>query len=335
MHSRTSLWQVPETCGWNKYVEDGADAIAQLSWTILRPGVCQDVPTAAASQAWEGPTPAVVHVHWPEKLATALGSDKAVSLIRHLKQRGARVVQTIHNVAPHETAASQPWFQGMIDTLTDGVHFFSAEHELQARASRPGLPKACVIFPHPLYTSVPLTRVGCFGRIREYKRTADFASALLADPDLPVQLVVLGYADSQDTAERLRALADTDSRLLLQPEFVAAPDFEAAVASVDWVAMPYRSLHSSGVLVTALQAGRRLLSPKPLGGTELYGSYDAERWLVVDPWTDEAAVRALSRVIASSRAALGLPTWATAARELVSFYSALRARPPRMYPEES
>lgn len=334
MRAENSVWQVPETCAWNRYVEDGAEAIAELGWTILRPAVCEDGPASTAIRTWHGPAPAVVHLHWPEKLAKSLGADQAIALIKHLKQQGARVVQTVHNVSPHEAGATKPWFQHTIDTLTDGVHFFSTEHEVIARANRPALPAKSVILPHPRYVSVPPARIGCFGRIRDYKRTADFAEALLADPDLAVQLVVVGHADSQDAAKRLRTLADTDARLDFQPEFVAAHKFEATLASVDWVALPYRTLHSSGVLVSALQAGRRVLSPRPVGGTDLYGTYCPHHWIVIDPWTDQTAVQALTRAIGCDRSNLSLPSWSTAANTLTSFYTALTARPPRPLPEE-
>ncbi|MBV9160854.1 MAG: hypothetical protein JO281_04680 [Pseudonocardiales bacterium] len=37
-------------------------------------------------------------------------------------------------------------------------------------------------------------------------------------------------------------------------------------------ALQYRRLYSSGVLVAALQLGRRIINPAPTGGTALYGT---------------------------------------------------------------
>lgn len=336
MHGENSLWQVPENCEWNRYISDGADALQQLGWKVLRPGLCEDGPAATsestAARTWTGPVPAIVHLHWPEKLAKSLGAEQAVALIRWLKQQGARVVQTIHNVSPHEVTAATPWYQESIDGLTDAVHCFSTEHETIARVNRPNLPATSITFGHPQYVTAPPVRVGCFGRLREYKRTADFAAALLTDRDLNVQLLVMGHADSDETVQRLHILAATDTRLDFRPQFAPNGEFEAAIASVDWVALPYLTLHSSGILVTALQAGRRILSPKPIGGKELYGNFGTDRWLVIDPWTDDAAVSALT---VASRSDLTLPTWATAARELASFYTSVTARPPRPLPQEN
>jgi glycosyltransferase involved in cell wall biosynthesis len=334
MRGENSVWQVPETCEWNRYIDDGANALQQLGWKILRPGLCDDgpapMPTTAAS-TWDGPAPAIVHLHWPEKLAKSLGVSEAIALVRRFKQQGTRVVQTIHNVSPHEAAAANPWYQNTIDTFTDAVHFFSTEHEGIARANRPNLPTASVTIAHPRYASTPPVRVGCFGRLREYKRAADFAAALLAQCDLPVQLVVMGHADSDEIVQRLHVLAATDTRLDFRPRFATTREFETAIASVDWVAMPYRSLHSSGVLVTALQVGRRVLSPRPVGGTELYGDFHGDRWLVIDPWADNAAVAALAKAIEADRSDLSLPSWTTAAHQLASFYTSTMARPPRPY----
>jgi glycosyltransferase involved in cell wall biosynthesis len=287
-----------------------------------------------AARAWDGPTPAIVHLHWPEKLVTGLGADPTIALLQRLKRDGARVVQTIHNVSPHEASAVDASLQRRIDQLTDGVHFFSAEHELLARAQRPDLPESSIVVPHPRYASRPRVRVGCFGRIREYKRTADFAEALLANPTLPVELVVTGHVDSPETAARLDALAATDARLDFRPGFRAPREFNDAISSVDWVAIPYRYLHSSGVLVSALQGGRRILSQRPAGGTELYGAFGRDRWLVVDPWTDRDAVQALTDAIEASGADLTLPSWADATAALTSFYTTLNARRPRQLPKE-
>ncbi|MGH3889831.1 MAG: hypothetical protein ACRDSZ_25250 [Pseudonocardiaceae bacterium] len=71
----------------------------------------------------------------------------------------------------------------MVDELTAGVHFFSADHEAQARSARLGLPQRVLHLPHPRFVlptpptaSVAAGSVGLLGRLRGYKRTVGFAA---------------------------------------------------------------------------------------------------------------------------------------------------------------
>jgi glycosyltransferase involved in cell wall biosynthesis len=324
-----SVWQVPETCGWNDYVREAEHALASAGWTVLHPSICHDTPALApASQTtWTGPIPAIVHLHWPEKLAAALGPQRALALMGELHQAGTRIVQTLHNLAPHEPRPDLARFRAAIDAMTDGVHYFSAEHELVAREHRPALPALALHLPHPRYsTPQPAVPIACLGRLRPYKRTAEFAAAILAGDD-DLHLLVAGHPDDAETDHRLRAIAEADARLDYRPGFLSTAEFRDLLAAVEWVVLPYQQLHSSGVLVEALQAGRRVLSVAPLGGTALYGSYDHDRWLVLPEWDDQVAIRAWRSVVSRSR--ITLPTWPDAASALAGFYAAVIATPPR------
>jgi beta-1,4-mannosyltransferase len=325
----TSVWQVPETCGWNDYIREADHALAAVGWTVLRPDLCCDVPSpaAASSTIWTGPIPAVVHLHWPEKLAAALQPQLALALVGKLRREGAQIVQTVHNVAPHESRRDLTEFQGAIDAVTDGVHFFSAEHERVARQRRPALPTQVLYLPHPRYgMSSPVASLGCFGRLKPYKRTVEFASAVLTGDD-ELRLLVAGYPDDPSIDRHLAAIADTDGRLDYRPGFLSTTEFRALVATVDWVVLPYRQLYSSGILVEALQAGRRILSTTPIGGIASYGNYDRDRWLALPVWDDHAAIRSWRSVV--SQSCVSLPTWSDAATALVDFYAKIAAAPPR------
>lgn len=324
-----SVWQVPETCGWNDYVREADQALASTGWIVLRPDICRDTPSPAvvARTIWTGPIPAIAHLHWPEKLAAALGPERALALMGELRQEGTRIVQTLHNLAPHEPRPDLARFRAAIDVMTDGVHFFSAEHERVAREHRPALPIPALHLPHPRYsTPEPAISIGCFGRLRPYKRTAEFAAAILAGDD-ELRLLVAGHPDDVEADRRLRAIAEGDTRLDYRPGFLPVAEFRHLLATVEWVALPYGQLHSSGVLVEALQADRRVLSVAPVGGTALYGTYGHDRWLTVPVWDEQAAIRAWRSTVSQSR--IALPTWSDAAGTLVDFYSAVIATPPR------
>jgi hypothetical protein len=122
-------------------------------------------------------------------------------------------------------------------------------------------------------------------------------------------------------------VAASDRRVRYRPGFASESDYWQMLTEVDWVALPYQVLHSSGVLVAALQAGCRILSPVPVGGTALYlqGAALASGWTTLDPWNDDEAIRAYAaaaRHPAQSQP-LALPSWDTAAARLCGFYRQL------------
>ncbi|MEU1377952.1 glycosyltransferase [Streptomyces triculaminicus] len=332
-----SVLQVPEECGWNPYVGAAEEALRAEGVEVLRPGLCRDNPEATPPldivDLAQMHRPDVVHLHWPEKLARQYGETAALRLLARWQESGTRIVQTVHNLAPHENAHDADRFVHRVDVLIDGAHFFSPAHETAARARRPHLPQTALHLPHPLTPAPaleparPLT-VGCFGRLRDYKRTLDFVRAFLDQAPETARLLVAGAADNTKTHAALTALAAADPRLEYRPGFI--DDHTAwlrLLGEVEWVALPYQVLHSSGVLVAALQAGRRILSPTPIGGTGLYVR-DARRWwITVDPWDDHTAVAAWARaaVLAPDTAppALTLPTWPQAAAALADFYARL------------
>jgi beta-1,4-mannosyltransferase len=319
-----TVWQVPEICDWNPYVAQCGRALGASGWELLAPGVCVDSPAIVDGSAWSGPAPAIVHLHWPDKLAVSLGEKGALALLRSLKFHGARLVQTVHNVMPHEMTEAKRRFIHAVDELSDGVHFFSFEHEAAARRHRPNLPQACVQFPHPRFDQSRPLRIGLIGRLRGYKRTPAFLKVLLTEVRAPIEIKVVGNPDDDATVEALRDFAEDDERLLLDLRFLSASGFAEAIASLDWIALPYQQLYSSGIAVAALEMGRGLISPMPVGGTSLYGSIP-NRWITLDPWDDHEAAAYIDNLARAAQPCLALPTWNEAAASLGDFYTRLLA----------
>jgi len=336
--------QVPEECGWNPYVGAAETALRSCGVTVLRPGWCPDnpgpVPAAGPVRA-EGVAPHVVHLHWPEKLAARLGPRAALGLLAELKAGGALLVQTVHNLVAHEAAPDMAAYGRAVDELTDAAVCFSAEHEARARAVRPALPATVLHLPHPLFplpaeaaTVAPPQgqglRIGCFGRLRSYKRTAAFARAFTACAPPAATLLITGACEDPAVDRELCAAAAADERVSYRPGFTTDAEYWRLLGEVDTVALPYRQIHSSGVLVAALQAGRRILSPTPVGGTALYlgtAGACAAAWTTVDPWNDEAAVRAwaAAALLPAPPPVPTLPDWGAAGARLTAFYRQLLA----------
>jgi hypothetical protein len=155
-----------------------------------------------------------VHLHWPEKLAHQLGVDAAAAVLRGLVKRGAKIVQTVHNVRPHEATPELAAFLRLVDELTAGAHFFSTDHEAEARSTRPGLLHRVLHLPHPRFAlptpptaSVMARSVGLLGRLRGYKRTVGFARAYLQAFGAQARIVVAGHVDEPEVHRGLAELA--------------------------------------------------------------------------------------------------------------------------------
>ncbi|MGW0390468.1 hypothetical protein ACWDYJ_06120 [Streptomyces sp. NPDC003042] len=272
--------QIPETCGWNDYVALQESHLAAQGAVVLRPGLCRDEPGFAPGDLSHlfGAVPDIVHLHWPEMLARLLGDAEAVALLRKFAARGACLVRTVHDLAPHEEGAhGNAGFIDEVDSLTHGVHFFTKEHELAARRIRSRLPGPALHLPHPRY---PLRG---------------------------------GSPEGSGPAREL-------------------PGSRSGLEQVDWVALPYQRVWSSGVLVAAAQQGRRILSPPPVGW-DAYGPA-LDDWQIVEPWDDDVAVLRWQEALTvppegqrrvSGPGSLALPQWDAAADALGEFYHRILA----------
>ncbi|MGH3935248.1 MAG: glycosyltransferase, partial [Pseudonocardiaceae bacterium] len=334
--SSVTVMQVPEVCSWNPYVAEAEAALAAHGVRVVRLGLCRDVPGSAARplrHPGEVDAATIVHLHWPEKLAHQLGINAATTVLRGLVARGAKIVQTVHNVRPHEATPELTAFLRVVDDLTVGAQFFSADHEAQARSARTGLPQRALHLPHPKFVlptpqnvSVAAGSVGLLGRLRGYKRTVGFARAYLRAAGPEARMVVAGYVDEPEIHRGLAELAAEYPGLDYRPGLVPEEWFWRLLGEAEWVALPYQRLYSSGILVAALQLGRRIISPVPTGGTGLYGTgLDQGQWQTVQPWDDTRAVEELLAAQADvpTVGELTLPSWAEAARAMAGFYTRL------------
>ncbi|WP_328929619.1 glycosyltransferase [Streptomyces sp. NBC_00190] len=289
--SALRVLQIPETCAWNDYVRLQESHLAALGVEVIRPGLCRDEPgftsadvSGRVRDALLRDVPDIVHVHWPEMLGRLLA--EALDLLRAMTARGARLVQTVYDLAPHEPGANGTVsFIDAVDSLTHGVHFFTKEHEHLARKIRGAPPSPALPLPHPRYPGL--------GPGAHPARVRPRAGRV--PPGVP-------------SVARVRRLLER----------------------VEWVALPYRRVWSSGVLVAAAQTGCRILSPPPVGTDGYRALLDGSA--VVDPWDDDLAVRSWQRAVAAparpavstATGAPDLPDWREAAEAFSGFYGEVR-----------
>jgi glycosyltransferase involved in cell wall biosynthesis len=329
--------QVPEVCHWNPYVELAEQHLLARGVAVARPGLCLDGPfSPPTSPPQLDPFPDIVHVHWPEMLAAWYGVSRALAVLQEVVEQGTCLVQTVHDLHPHEPTSVLVAYLHEVDALTSGVHFFSDEHERQARLLRPKLPEVSTHLLHPAFptqrrparrTLAPANEMvlGCFGRIRPYKRYSEFGHAFGQVAHEGFRLLIAGAAHTDQIHRDMQELAQTYPCVSYVPGFASPERFAELVSQVDWVALPYRRVFSSGILVAAIQAQRPVLLPRPTGALAYAVAPSLE---VVDPWDDVTAIRTWMTLARQPRAPVPqgiLPTWDAAADHLIDFYDAVIA----------
>jgi glycosyltransferase involved in cell wall biosynthesis len=330
-----TVLQVPEVCNWNPYVGLAEQHLVARGVKVVRPRLCWDGPYVPSPRPPEITSlPHIVHLHWPEMLASWYGAARALSVLQDMVARGARLVQTIHDLQPHEPNPELSTYLHEVDALTSGAHYFSDDHERQARSIRPKLPKLRTHLLHPAFPALTAPAraprapgqqvvLGCFGRIRPYKRFLTFGRAFGQAARPGFRLLIAGVAHSPEIHQELQQLTRTYPSLTYLAGFLSEAEFAEELGQVDWVALPYKQVYSSGVLVAAIQARKPILSSTPTGvdAYQLRPSLEA-----MDPWDDTTAVRQWMDVALDHRPTTSpsvLPGWGPAAEHLIGFYRAV------------
>jgi beta-1,4-mannosyltransferase len=213
----------------------------------------------------------VFHAHWPEILVGGRTGPKklvrqalfALMLLR-FRYRGTAVVRTVHNlhlpqdISPVERALLT-WFD---QWTTHRVILNESTHLPKDQ------PHTLVLHGHyrdwfaelPRREAVP-GRLAFVGMIRRYKGTETLVQAFRGLPDTELSLSISGKPSSEELAADLRAVAGEDSRIRFRFAFIDDSELVSAVTEAELVVLPYRHMHNSGGVLTALSLDRPVLVP--------------------------------------------------------------------------
>jgi glycosyltransferase involved in cell wall biosynthesis len=295
----------------------------------------------------------VLHLHWVEFLlnrgggrplafAALLSVVLSLGLARVL---GKRVIWTVHNTRSHN-----PRYPRLEAALFRAVARLSDVLVVHTAASAAGvgarLPAGgrTVVIPHGNYVgayppadegrAATRARYGlgdddlvllAFGQIRPYKRLLRTVRAVRDLDDDRLRLVVVGAEKDRAEAQRLRAVAAGDPRIVLDVRHVPDGEVSALHAMADACVAPYVSDFASGVMLLGLSHGLPVLAPSDGTAAEL-ALPDA---LIAFTGDDlAAAVQELRRrpvdgMRAAARASAERVPWAASARALLQAYRGL------------
>ncbi|MDQ1576671.1 MAG: beta,4-mannosyltransferase [Microbacteriaceae bacterium] len=213
----------------------------------------------------------VLHVHWPEILVAGHSPLKAlvrqaftVALLIKLRLTRTPIVRTVHNLGlPQGISRRERYLLVQIERQTALRIRLNSSTVIERD-------RAAVTIPHGHYRewfakyrkteSVP-RRIAYFGLIRRYKGVDRLLSAFRSTEAKDVTLRIGGKPSTEKLARHLTELAAGDDRIELTLRFLADAELVDIVSAAELVLLPYREMHNSGGVLTALSLDRPVLVP--------------------------------------------------------------------------
>lgn len=275
---------LPHGIARNRYVDETARAWRSLGFAVMQ-----------GPQAFfePGPTPAIVHLQWPEELYRWHGAGPVAPRARAFLERldalraaGARLAWTVHNLAPHDhpdDPIDHEVYRTLVARADLLVHHGEASRTL-LRERYGSVHAAEIIAPHGHFAGYPQggdratsrARLGLprdaavflhFGLIRGYKGLDLLLDGFAAAQVPRKHLVIAGsYAIApgrQPLVERLRMAWIKRFSRRIHCVFRHVPDDEIRdfMAAADAVVLAHRRVLNSGVAVLGMSFGKLVVGP--------------------------------------------------------------------------
>ncbi|MBK8013810.1 MAG: glycosyltransferase family 4 protein [Deltaproteobacteria bacterium] len=227
--------------------------------------------------------PDIVHVHWPESsfnhglLGARLTTHALLLALKSARQRGAKIVWTMHNLRAHERRypSTEAVFWQRFLPLVDATIALSQASLDFARQARPEIAdKPSFVVRHPDYRGAypddvdriearrrlglpPETQavITFFGHIKAYKNVPALIETVRALPP-DIVLLVAGRARDPSAAELIRNAAGNDPRIRLTLRHIEDDETQLFFRAADLVALPYHDILNSGTALLALSFDR-------------------------------------------------------------------------------
>lgn len=304
----------------------------------------------------------IVHLHWVDHLLLRkppvgyLMSAVFLFAVRLQRWRGAKVVWTVHNVAPHERLwppRLESWFWASWVRALDGFIVLSDAGLDEVRSAHPGLRDVPLFtIPHghyrayyedaaeappadsrpaPVAPSRRGTRYLFFGQMRGYKNVPQLIRSFLASGIDGATLTLVGWAEPP-LRDEIASLGEASDSVSVR--FAHVPDREVAslVRAADVMVCAHGRVLNSGAAMLALSFDRRVVLPRTPSFVELRNLAGAEWVFLFDPplspQTFEEVERWLAEREDGATVDLSPFDWQHIAEQTFAAYASLRSRGP-------
>jgi glycosyltransferase involved in cell wall biosynthesis len=246
-----------------------------------------------------GSAQVVAHLHWLNvvmaRTSTRLEAETRlrayVAKLDQLRDLGAEILWTVHNVVPHESA----WPDLEVELRTEVVARAGRVHAMSTRtrelcAPHFDIPEDKLFFvPHPSYDGVypgwmsreearaelgisgRATVFLTFGRLAPYKGSPELFDAftrLAVERPGEVVLLVAGRIGPDAETQAFLRHAAAHTEVLIAPGEASAEDVMRYFTAADVCVYPYRRSLNSGALALGLTYGRPAVLPEHSGEAE-------------------------------------------------------------------
>ena len=222
--------------------------------------------------------PDIIHVQYLPMLRWPVPLD--LWLLKYARRRGARIVLTVHDLLPHDSANQHHQVFRTLYHFVDSIICHSASIKTRLISEFLADPARISVIPHgPFFYDLPveqpqqiLKRFGVpsgaslvlwQGLVFPYKGVDLLLDAWqrVEKDDARAYLVVAGTGDPTLLAALKQQAVDLHlTRVCLHQKFISTEELVALYHSAEIVVYPYRAITTSGALATGLAFGKTILA---------------------------------------------------------------------------
>lgn len=245
----------------------------------------------------------VFHIHWPELLIrgsnrrrTALRRLATLMVLTRIRCSRRVIVRTVHNIEPHEPGSK--WEQRLLSLIDRWTTLYI----LLTPESVPRSDAPSVVIPHGDYISwfsgmlVPPTEPGTIlhpGLIRPYKGIEELLSVFCHLDAVYLTLRIVGKTQSEEMSNHILLACQNDRRVIAVLQFVSDEEMATEIGRAQFIVLPYREMHNSGIALLSLSLNRPILVPRN-ASTDALAREVGDQWVLRfdAPLTDQALTAA-------------------------------------------
>lgn len=264
--------------------------------SLLAEGLRQAAPAFAVTQherltlSWylrERRRYDIIHLHWAElqyhagaQLARWQRFASFLLALTLVKLSGARLVYTVHNVSHHERQHERlnQWANWVLLSWADALHVHDqstasiVQQMIRDKERIFVIPHGSYVgyYPNWISRQEARTQLGLeeddfvylsLGGLRPYKGIEELIAAFSELSEPRGRLVIAGHAHEPAYAQRIRALAAGDRRILVFPAHVPDDRVQVYMNAADVCVFPYRQVTTSGAAILALSFKKPIIAP--------------------------------------------------------------------------